>query len=543
MDAGTTLAKFRTTYVANEHNIDRQYLDHRSVSTYNQFGYDNLDRLTGVTYFDDPVDAFTMDDLGNRIGNQTQRDILHNYYMDPLTNDPKTNRYSTIDAAPITHDDAGNLTRDRQDYRYEYDYENRIARIYKLSGQSQVTVASFDYDALGHRVRKIDTIAGRTTLYYNDPEWRVLAEYDGSGTLQRTYVWGNYIDEALRMRMGESDYYYLHDHLYSPAGLVNSSGTVVERYEYDAYGTARVMDPSFGTRATTQYGVTTLFTGRTLDALDSNALKISYYRHRYTDPFTGRFLQQDPMEYIDGLNLYEYVRSNPEIGYDPKGTDFIAIASRPLTPRPFRMVAGHYSLQRWYCCNKFSPLAYGPGFSEHQIIKKCGGPGYAKKVDWFELIPTTDCHVWGYNSGIVEQGWQIFNPWISEIRYKGQEPHNDKEHGKDIIPVVSSSSTNIIIRFENMKTLARQYPYAEQYNVHESRQFPNWPRSLYKMMWTNSNTFIRWVAGPLMTEMVGRAHPGNQTPSQNYENNWTFSADYPPWTPDMPIPPKPSGRP
>lgn len=52
----------------------------------------------------------------------------------------------------------------------------------------------------------------------------------------------NYIVEALRMRAGGSDYYYLHDHLFSPAVLINSSGTVVERYEYDAYGTARVIN-------------------------------------------------------------------------------------------------------------------------------------------------------------------------------------------------------------------------------------------------------------------------------------------------------------
>jgi len=43
----------------------------------------------------------------------------------------------------------------------------------------------------------VDAIAGQTTLYYNDPEWRVLAEYNGTGTLQGTIVWGNYIDEAL----------------------------------------------------------------------------------------------------------------------------------------------------------------------------------------------------------------------------------------------------------------------------------------------------------------------------------------------------------
>ncbi len=39
---------FRTSYVSNEHNIDRQYLDPLAGSPYNQFGYDNLDRLTDL---------------------------------------------------------------------------------------------------------------------------------------------------------------------------------------------------------------------------------------------------------------------------------------------------------------------------------------------------------------------------------------------------------------------------------------------------------------------------------------------------------------
>jgi hypothetical protein len=82
--------------------------------------------LFGVTYFDTLVDGFAMDDLGNRTGSETQRNTAHTYAVDSLTN-----RYTAIDAAPIVHDPAGNLTRDRQNYRYEYDYENRIARIYK----------------------------------------------------------------------------------------------------------------------------------------------------------------------------------------------------------------------------------------------------------------------------------------------------------------------------------------------------------------------------------------------------------------------------
>ncbi|NLH15397.1 MAG: hypothetical protein GX455_02350 [Phycisphaerae bacterium] len=134
-------------------------------------------------------------------------------------------------------------------------YENRIARIYKLSGETQVTVASFDYDALGRRVRKIDALAGQTTLYYNDPEWRVLAEYAPTNNQQlRKYVYGNYIDEALVLiDTYDSDnspvgtYYFLHDHLFSPAVLIgydneNEIWIPVERYEYDAYGTARIIN-------------------------------------------------------------------------------------------------------------------------------------------------------------------------------------------------------------------------------------------------------------------------------------------------------------
>ena len=162
---------------------------------------------------------------------------------------------------------------------------------------------------------------------------------------------GNIIDEALVLvipaQAGIQTYYFLHDHLYSPDVLINSSGTVVERYEYDAYGTTHFMDPGFGNRTATQYGVTTLFTGRTLDTIDSGALKISYYRHRYTDPFTGRFLQEDPIgillenqyrffkplsQYMDGLSLYQYVFSQPTNYLDPRGLS-VAVVPPPRVTR------------------------------------------------------------------------------------------------------------------------------------------------------------------------------------------------------------------
>ena len=33
----------------------------------------------------------------------------------------------------------------------------------------------------------------------------------------------------------------------------------------------------------------------------------------------GRFLQRDPIGYVDGIDLYEFVRGNPTIGVDPYG--------------------------------------------------------------------------------------------------------------------------------------------------------------------------------------------------------------------------------
>ena len=68
-------------------------------------------------------------------------------------------------------------------------------------------------------------------MYYNNNGWQVLSEYDGSNNFQRNYVYGNYIDEVLMMTdSGSNDYYYAHDHLFSPAAT-ETKRTIVQTVE------------------------------------------------------------------------------------------------------------------------------------------------------------------------------------------------------------------------------------------------------------------------------------------------------------------------
>jgi RHS repeat-associated protein len=56
-----------------------------------------------------------------------------------------------------------------------------------------------------------------------------------------------------------------------------------------------------------------------VDILDSGSLKIQYNRNRYYDYYSGRWLTHDPLEYVDGMNLYEYAFSNPIMNADQDG--------------------------------------------------------------------------------------------------------------------------------------------------------------------------------------------------------------------------------
>ncbi len=125
--------------------------------------------------------------------------------------------------------------------------------------------------------------------------------------LSRNYIYGNTIDEVLGFEWVVDGtpsiwYYYLHDHLYSPAAMLTEWG-IAERYEYDAYGRRSVMTPGFDHRSNSHYLSDLGLTGREIDELDRDAtatprLQHMHYRHRDYSPKLGRFMQHDPIDLI-----------------------------------------------------------------------------------------------------------------------------------------------------------------------------------------------------------------------------------------------------
>jgi len=202
------------------------------------------------------------------------------------------------------HDLNGNLTNDGT-FTYTYNPRNQLT----LVKQGNQTRGSYLYDGLGRRVSR--TVGNSTTKPAYDG-WNLAQERASNGSVTANYLTGLGLDQPfIRTPSSGSARYYLSDALGSIVGLASPTGTVPTTYTYEPYGKTTVS----GTNSASFLG----FTGRENDS--TGTLSLYNYRARGYSPVLHRFLTEDPIGLIGGVNLYGYVEGGPTYLIDPLGLD------------------------------------------------------------------------------------------------------------------------------------------------------------------------------------------------------------------------------
>src|SRR5205085_6447171 len=172
-------------------------------------------------------------------------------------------------------------------------------------------------------------IYSNPATYFHFDGWNLLQEGKNAWGPARVYVHGNRVDEIVwsyNTFTGQQAF-----HHYDARGhatlLTDSSGNILEQYEYDAFGWPYFYDANGNAigaydpvqnlwEGYSQFGNRFLFTGREWIP----DLKLYDYRARLYRPELGRFLQPDAKEFAAGdYNLYRYCHNDPVNHTDPMG--------------------------------------------------------------------------------------------------------------------------------------------------------------------------------------------------------------------------------
>lgn len=263
------------------------------------YAYDVASELTGITYTQGGSAlgdlTYTYDADGRRatMGGSLARTNLPQPVASASYN--ADNQLTQWGGTAMTYDLDGNLTSDSV-HAYTWSPRNL------LSAVDSGSTASFIYNPFGQRISK--TVYGATTGYlYDGPN--VAQELSGSTPSANLLTGG--LDEIFTRTDSTGTYSFLSDGLGSTLDLTDSTGTVQQTYTYNPYGSTSAS----GNTTTNSYE----YIGRETDATG-----LYYFRARYYNPNTGRFISEDPAGFAgSGPNLYEYADDDPIDRNDPSG--------------------------------------------------------------------------------------------------------------------------------------------------------------------------------------------------------------------------------
>lgn len=286
------------------------------------FQYDPYNRLTQTTIVGVGTKNWEYDDLGNL----TAKDGYADYAYGSAGSKPHA--VTAARGSTYAYDANGNM-QTGGGRTITWNSANLPTRIVKGAA-----IAEFSYGPDRARYKQVSVSGGvsTTTLYVG----KLYEQVSRSGVVTHK----NYIAAAGRVVAvretvnGAATTKYLHqDHLGSTDVITGSTGQVLERQSFDAFGTRRVAadwrDPVawisslYSTRG---------YTGH--EQLDNVGL--IHMNGRVYDPELGRFISADPIVQAPGnaqsLNRYSYTINNPLALVDPSGYGFLGISWGDLNP-------------------------------------------------------------------------------------------------------------------------------------------------------------------------------------------------------------------
>jgi len=193
---------------------------------------------------------------------------------------------------------------------YAWDAFDRLIAI-EVEGQTR---SEFQYDAMSRRVGITEKIWDEntssfilhTSSFYLWAGLTIAEERTGSngGTVEKRFF-----PQGVEILTGTDAgiYTYRTDHLGSVREVVDDSGSLIARYDYDAWGITETTSGNFDL----DFGYTGHFIHQ------PSGLYLAPFRAY--DPALGRWISRDPIREVGGMNIYGYVGNNPINAWDPLG--------------------------------------------------------------------------------------------------------------------------------------------------------------------------------------------------------------------------------
>lgn len=305
-------------------------------------GYDNLNRLTALTYTNGAYGGITAAWAYDNFGNQLSQ-TLTGHSSTPVPGNTTTHydaqnhiSFTSRDGNALPYDADGNLTYDVQ-YAYAYDAENRLCAI-KLSNTYKIYV----YDAQGNRIAKGNITPQGTPA----PDVSMCSPLKNGFSITQAYAIGLNGEEVENYTPGQT---WHNTNVYNGDTLIATyAGNYMSIPMTDWQGTRRAqlrnnqsmsgimefLSLAYGDGFTMVGGTTfdslVQFTGQQYNQEDN----LYNFKARYYGDWVGRFMSPDWNEGLDAvpfadfsnpqsLNLYSYGGNNPLSNTDDDGHDVL----------------------------------------------------------------------------------------------------------------------------------------------------------------------------------------------------------------------------